>query len=304
MVNREPVGGRRTVATLVTLMVVGVLLMTLDVRSQGGGVVAIVRTGAQTLMAPLQKAAAFAVAPVVSMVESISSVANLREENIALRQELLEAQAQLNALLDVQVRVELLEQIFDLRTAGIDLGRTVANVIGRPDAFDGALIIDKGTAHGIAMNQPVVDPFNNVVGTVRSVTRWTATVVPITATRQGLTVIIGDQEGSLISQTGSELMRLESFTARDPVLVGDRVLTSAGSLRFPSGWPVGEVVEDAAPTVDGLTAMVRPYVNPDLLRLVVVLAWPPDPVRAAASPTTTTTSTTIPGDSTTTTEGG
>lgn len=303
MVSREPTT-RRTLATLVTLIIVGVLLMTFDVRNQGGGLVTVLRTGTQTLMAPLQKAASFVVTPVVAMVESISSVANLREENIALRQELLEAQAQLNALQDVQVRVELLEQIFDLRTSGIDLGRTVANVIGRPDALDGALIIDKGTSHGIAMNQPVVDPFGSVVGTVRSVTPWTATVVPITATRQGLTVLVGDQEGSLISQTGSETMRLESLTAREAVLVGDRVLTSAGSLRFPSGLPVGEVIADAAPTVDGLTAMVRPFVNPDLLRLVVVLAWPPDPVSAAAPPTTsTTTSTTIPEETTTTAEG-
>lgn len=301
MLNPEP-PGRRALATLGTLLVLGVLLMTYDVRSQGTGVVGVLRTGTQTLVAPLQKGASFVVTPVVDLVNSLSSVANLREENLALRQELLEAQAELNSMRDLRVRVELFEKIFDLRAAGSDLGRTVANVIGRPDAIDGALIIDKGTSHGIAMNQPVVDSFGNVVGTVRSVTPWTATVVPITATRQGLTVVVGEQEGSLISQTGSPLMRFESLTARGPVLDGDPVLTSSGSLRFPSGWRVGQVVEDASPTLGGLTVMVRPFVNPDTLRLVVVLAWPPDPVTASTDPTTTT-STTIPDEETTTTEG-
>jgi len=291
-VNREP--GGRTLATMITLIVVGVLLMTLDVRSQGTGVVSVLRTGAQTLVAPLQRATSFVVAPVIDLVESVSNVANLREENEALRRSLRDAEAQLHATSDLLVRLELFEQIYDTRSAGLDIGSVVANVMGRPDSMDGALIIDKGTAHGIAVNQPVVDSLGYVVGTVRSVTSWTATIVPITTTRQGLTVIVGDQQGSLVSQTGSPLMRLESLLALDPVRVGDRVLTSAGSLRFPAGLAVGEIVEDATPTLDGLVAMVRPFVNPDLLRVVVVLAWPPDPVSAVTVPTTTTT--TIPGE--------
>lgn len=302
MLNREPTG--RTLATMVTLLVVGILVMTLDVRSQGTGVTAVLRTGAQTLVAPLQKAASFAVTPVVDLVDSMSNVANLREENIALRRALLEAEAELHAHRDLMVRIELFEQIYDLRAAGIDIGTTVANVIGRPDAMEGAFIIDKGTAQGIAANQPVVDSLGYVVGTVRSVTRWNATIVPITTTRQGMTVIVGDQQASLMTQTGSSLMKLESLLAQQPVSAGDRVLTSAGSLRFPAGLAVGEVVEDASPTLDGLTTTVRPFVNPEVLRLVVVLAWPPDPVSAVTPPTpssSTTTSTTLPPEDTTTT---
>src|SRR5690606_3179663 len=91
----------------------------------------------------------------------------------------------------------------------------------------------------------------------------------------------------------SALMRYESLMAQNPVSVGDRVHTSAGSLRFPAGLFVGEVAEAATPALDGLTTTVRPFVNPDLLRVVVVLAWPPDPLTAVAT-TTTTTSTTVP----------
>jgi rod shape-determining protein MreC len=270
------------------LIVIGVLLMTFDVRSQGTGVVGVLRTGTQSVVAPLQKAAAFAVRPVVDLVDSLSHMASLREENMALQAELVEARAELNSMQDLEVRLELLEQIYDMKAAGSEIGRTVANVIGRPDGLEESLIIDKGTDHGIAVGQPVVDTNGYVVGSVSSVTSGSATVVPIISKRQGLTVIVGDQEGSLISQPGSELMKLEVYSAREPVLADERVLTSAGSLSFPAGWPIGIVADDAAPVVDVVTTTVLPFVNPRTLRLVVVLAWPPDPVTAVADPATPT----------------
>jgi cell shape-determining protein MreC len=154
MLSREP--GDRTLPTFITLLVIGVLLMTFDVRSEGGGVTGVLRTGAQTIVAPLQKAAAFAVNPVVDMIDSLTNVATLREQNIALQRELAEAEAALIAVDDDLARLELYEQLYDLETTGSDIGRTVAQVIGQPDAFDGALIIDKGTSDGIGVGQPVV----------------------------------------------------------------------------------------------------------------------------------------------------
>ncbi|MFV1961087.1 MAG: rod shape-determining protein MreC [Acidimicrobiia bacterium] len=281
--------------------------MTFDVRLQGGGVVGVLRTGTQTIVAPMQKAASYAVNPVADVIDSLSNLSNLREENIALRRELTEAEAALVGVQDQLARLEHFEQLYDMETAGNEIGRTVANVIGRPDAFDAALIIDKGTSDGLVVGQPVVDTNGYVVGTVRSVTGGSATIVPITADRQGLTVIVGDQIGSLLSQVATDEMRLEVLDAREPVLAGDRVLTSAVSASFPAGLPVGVVIGDAVPRIDVLTTAVALFVKPDTLRLVVVLAWPPDPITASSgevigpAETTTTTSET---STTTTTDRG
>lgn len=273
--------------------------MTFDVRLEGGGVVGTLRSGTQSVVSPLQKVAAYAVNPIADVIESMSNITNLREENVILRRELAEAEAALVSVQDQIARLEYFEQLYGMELAGEEIGRTVANVIGRPDAFDAALIIDKGTAHGVVVNQPVVDTNGYVVGTVKSVTRGSATIVPITADRQALTVIVGDQVGSLLSQVVSDEMRLEILDAREPVLVGDRVLTSAVSTSFPAGLPVGTITSDSAPALDILTSTVQPFVNPETLRLVVVLAWPPDPVSITADdslvvldPTTTTSSTT------------
>lgn len=277
MLSQEPRG--RTTPTLITLIVIGFLLMTFHVRLDGGGVVGAMRSGVQTLVSPLQEAAAFVVTPVADLIDSASNIASLREENIVLRAELAQAEADLVALQDQLARLETFEQLYELDSAGSELPRTVSNVIGRPDAFDQALIIDKGSADGIAPGQPVIDTNGFVVGTVQSVSGGIATVVPIMVGPSGVRVMVGDQIGVLTPQIGSEVMnlRLDIFTARDPVLIGDRVVTSPGSVSFPAGLPVGRVVEDAAPVADSLTTTVEPFADPDTLRLVVVLAWPPDP---------------------------
>lgn len=304
MLSREPQG--RTTPTLITLIVLGVLLMTFHVRLDGGGIVGVIRSGAQSIVAPIQDAAGFVVTPVADTIDSLSNIASLREENLALRAQLAVSEAALVSLQDQLARLETFERLYELDIAGGELGRTVANVIGRPDAFDEALIIDKGTSDGIAQGQPVIDSNGYVVGSVQNVTSGSATVVPVMVGRSGVKVMVGDQIGVLMPQVNSELMRLEIFGAREPVLAGARVLTSSASVSFPAGWPVGRVVEDAAPISDALTTSVQPFANPDTLRVVVVLAWPPDPITATdhglfvPSEETTTTE----GTTTTTTESG
>ena len=302
MLNREP--GDRTLPTLITLLVIGVLLMTFDVRLGGGGVVGVLRSGVQAIVNPLQQVASYVVNPVADMVDSLSNVATLREENLALRRELAEVDAALIGVQDQLARLELFEQLYEMEAAGTELGRTIANVIGRPDQV--AFIIDKGTSDGVAVGQPVIDTNGFVVGSVRTVTGGSATVVPITAGPEGVTVLIGEQIGILFPQIASDEMRLEILDARFPVLATDKVLTSAASIRFPAGLPVGEVLHDAAPTVGALTTTVLPYADPDTLRIVIVLAWPPDPIGAVTgvdpgpvgttTTTTETTSTTVTGD--------
>jgi cell shape-determining protein MreC len=111
-------------------------------------------------------------------------------------------------------------------------------------------------------------------------------------------VLVGSQTGTLLSRPfSSELsleMDLDVFDAREPVLAGDRVLTSAASTDYPAGLPVGEVLADASPESTSLSTTVRPFVDAESLRFVVVLAWPPDPVTAATDDT-------VPEDTTVTT---
>jgi rod shape-determining protein MreC len=308
--DRQP-RSDRALPTFITLVVLGILLMTFHVRLEGGGVVDVLRSGTQAIVSPVQRGVSYVVNPIADAVEGLGDIAGLREENRALKAALEESQAQLIAVEDQLARLQLFEALYGLDELESDLGRTVANVIGRPDPFDVGLIIDRGSIHGIVVGQPVIDSNGFVVGSVSSVTPFSSTVVPITGRREGLAVLVGSQIGDLASQAGSSEMRLDIRDAREPVLAGSRVLTSAQSVLFPAGLPVGEVVSDAALATASVSTTVRPYVEVDTLRLVIVLAWPTDLNSASGEDeiqtevtTTTLGETTTTGDATTTTEGG
>lgn len=294
-------GPNRTLPTLVTLLVVAILLMTFDIRLQGQGVVGVLRGGTQTLIAPLQRAATIVVDPVADFFDGLADISSLRETNDALRAELAESQRRLAETEDALARLETLERLYDLDLDETDAARTPANVIGRPDQFDLAFQIDKGVNDGVIEGQPVVDVNGFVAGTVTDASPNTAIVVPITASRNQLTVLVGSQAGLLEANPGSSEMTLRVFDARIPVNEGDQVVTAADT--FPPGLAVGEVVEEVSPQSTALAARVSPFVDVDDLRVVVVLAWPPDPTSATTT-TSTTTTTTVPVDTTDTTGEG
>lgn len=291
----------RTLPTFVTLLVVAILLMTFDVRLQGEGVVGVMRGGAQTLLSPLQRAATVVVDPLAGFLDGLGDITSLRETNDALRTELAQAQADLAEAGDDLARLETLERLYDLDLDGTEVARTPANVIGRADQFDLAFQIDKGINDGILEGQPVIDSFGFVVGTVSDASPNTAIVVPIIGSRNQVTVLVGSQTGLLEANPGSAEMTLHVFDARASVEAGDQVLTAAST--FPSGLAVGEVVEEADPESNALQATVRPFVDVEALRVVVVLAWPPDPTEMTTTTTTVAPTTTVPGDSTPTTGG-
>lgn len=278
--------------TFITLVVLAMLLMTLDIRSAGEGVVGTMRGGVQTLLAPLQRGANVVMDPVADFLDGVSDITSLRETNEALRAELARAQAAQAEVADDLARLEALEALHDLDLDTTDVGETPANVIGRADQFDLAFQIDKGVSDGVIEGQPVVDVYGFVVGRVAEASPNTAIVLPVMASRNAVTVLVGSQTGLLSANPGSAVMTLEIFDARTRVREGDQVVTAANT--FPAGLAVGEVLESASPRSTALTTTVAPFVDVESLRVVVVLAWPPDPTSV------TITTTTVPGSTDTT----
>ncbi|HEY7565333.1 MAG TPA: rod shape-determining protein MreC [Acidimicrobiia bacterium] len=297
MIDREP-HRDRSLPTFITLVVAAFLLMTFDIRVAGGDVASGIRSGALQLLAPLQRVAAVVVDPIADLAESLAGLASLRAENSALKAEVARLQAEVASTQNLQARLEVLEQVNDLEILSPDIPRTLANVFGRPDTLGSSFIIDKGSDHGIAVGHPVLDPFGYVVGKVVEVAPGYATVVPITQDREAVTVLVDGQVGILTSHVGSEVLTLEVFDAIEPLQAGDLVVTSAVSVSFPQGLPVGEVTEDVDLEGTALSADVQPFADPDDLQVVVVITWPPEP-----GPSTATTATTLAGTVTTTTGG-
>ena len=285
----------RSVPLFVTLLVIAFVIMTLDVRASGGGALDTIRTGASRLIAPVQTVASAVVDPVARLVENLSDVAGLRDENAALRAELAGAQAELAAVEQDRARLEVLEEMLGLELDVEELVRTNANVIGRSDSIDELLTIDRGEESGILPGHPVLDQNGYVVGRILDSWNGGAHVVPLIRDVEGITVTVGDQFGTLQPVIGSADMVLNVLESARAVEVGDQVVTSQLSISFPRGLPVGEIVEASRPQGQTLTARVRPFTETDRLEAVVVIAWPPDPAAVAGQDTagSTTTSTTL-----------
>jgi len=274
----------RSLPTFITLVVVAVLFMTFDVRLQGEGVVSVMRGGVQTLLAPLQRAATVVIDPVADFMDGLSDIASLRETNEALRAELARAQAALAEAGDDLARLETLEALYDLELEALEVAKTPANVIGRPDQFDLAFQIDKGVSDGVIEGQPVIDTYGFAVGLVTEASPHTAIVVPLHASRNRTSVLVGSQTGLLGSNPGSPEMTLDIFDARTSVDAGDQVVTAANM--FPPGIAVGEVIADASPQSTALQASVLPFTDVESLRVVVVLAWSPGTNAPPVTPST------------------
>jgi rod shape-determining protein MreC len=275
----------RSVPLFVTLLVIAFVIMTIDVRSSGAGTLDTVRNGASRLIAPVQTVGAAIVDPVARLVENLSDIAGLRNENAALRAELARAQAELAAVDQDRARLEVLEEMLGLELAAEQLVRTNANIIGRSDSIDELLTIDRGEEAGILPGHPVLDHNGYVVGRILDSWIGGAQVVPLIRDVEGITVTVGDQFGTLQPVIGSSQMVLSVLESARAVEVGDQVVTSQLSLSFPRGLPVGEIVEASRPQGQTLTASVLPFTDTNRLEAVVVIAWPPDPAAAAADDT-------------------
>jgi rod shape-determining protein MreC len=289
--------------TFISLLALALMLMTLDIRAQGGGLLGTIRNGANGVLKPFQVVASFVVDPLADFVSNLGDLTALRAENEALRAELADNQAIQATYEDKLARLEELEALLSLQLDLKDIASTPANVIGRTDSFDLTFRIDKGEESGVVAGNPVVDANGYLVGRVLESGPGFAIVVPLVADIEAATVSVGDQVGSLSGVLGSDdQLVLDVFDQAGPVLAGQQVVTSPQSFAYPPSIPVGEIVADATPVGRALTVRVRAFVDVRSLRAVLVLAWP-DP-KAAISDDIPTPTTTIPATTTTTGAGG
>lgn len=285
--------------TFVTLVAISLMLMTLDVRSQSEGVMGTIRSGANQLVEPVEKAAAFVVDPLADFFENVVALGDLRNENQALRAELAVLQAESATTADKLERLTELERLLRVELDVKGIASTPANVIGRTDSFDLTFRIDKGEESGVVAGNPVVDANGYLVGRVLESGRGYAIVVPLVADIEAVTVTVGDQVGSLRAVIGSDNRHfLDVFDQAAPVLAGQQVVTSTQSFAFPPSIPVGEIAEDSIPVGRALSAPVRGFVDVRRLRFVLVLAWPDPSVAIADDDASISTTTTSPVSST------
>jgi rod shape-determining protein MreC len=301
-----PQSGRRlnrVTILFLSLVAVGFIIATFDVRSADDSVGDVLREGTQSTFTPLQKAVDWVATPIVGFFDGIANLAGLRQENDRLHDQVRDLEAQ------VRETDALEEQVLQLELInGLEIGEELSTVTARiyssgSTAFDHIRVIDKGANDGIVVGQAVVDE-DGLVGRIDLVSANDARIRLITDPLVAVGVRIqSTNETGIVTGRGSGPLRLEMYRASQPVSEGDLVITDGS--RFPPGIVVGTVGRSAEAEVG---FVLRTEVKPapqmsqiDYVKVVVGFA-PIDPAIEDGSAvdgitnTSTTTTTTVSGD--------
>ena len=175
----------------------------------------------------------------------------LKEENAALKKQLAEMEAAIRQAEKDSAENERLKQLLGLKAQRPDLTsdlqaamiteHTVTN-------WTSSLTIDKGTRHGLEVNDCVISETGALVGLISEVgTNW-ATVLTLVDTDTSLgaqvfrTSDLGLAQGNF-SLMGEKRLRLEYLPADCSLLGGDLVVTSGLGGFYPAGLVIGAVAE-------------------------------------------------------------
>lgn len=265
----------RATALFISLLAVGFLVATFDVRASGDSATTVLRGGVQELAEPIQGGIDFLVRPVVGFVDGVSNVAGLRDQNERLEAEVQRLEARLRETAALERRVAELEAISDLAPPE-GLATVTARIYsGGTSTFDQVRFINKGSSDGVIAGQAVIDE-SGLVGRVDLVTGSSARVRLITDPLVSVGVRIQDtNQTGAVTGRGDDVLQLDMFDATAPATEG-AVLITDGS-RFPPGVVVGFIRETREANVGfALRTTVDPAAAFSELDFVkIVVGWSP-----------------------------
>jgi rod shape-determining protein MreC len=269
---------RRTRVVLGVLLIIAIALITLDFRDGGASPA---RNVGADIFGPIERVTHDVTDPVASLFDSVtggpsaqSTIANLQQENAALRAQLSSAQLSKTAR-------QQLTQLLQLDAGGYRI--MAANVIAAGGDYSDTVTLDVGRSDGIKQDETVLNG-SGFVGTVIQVSEDTSTVLladdasSVTGVQLQGSGEIGAVTGTGKSTSGSAMLRLTLFDANAVLEPGQQVDTyaSVGDQPEVPGVPVGTVVSvNSSPGSLTQTALVRPFVDFTALGVVGVVVQVP-----------------------------
>jgi rod shape-determining protein MreC len=231
--------GPSPLARFTLFAMLSVMLMVADVYQN---YLVVLRQAVAVVVTPLQRLANSPSVLAGRVDDFFISQAYLQKENSQLQQQELQHAAQLQGYQAMQAENAYLRKLLDARQRSTQTLILAEILYAGRDPFSHKIIIDKGTTHGIAAGQPVVDD----IGVIGQVTRAypfssEATLltdkdqaIPIEIVRNGMRAIAFGQ-----GQDGT--LGLAFMPMNADVQPGDTVVTSGIDGTYPPGLPVAVV---------------------------------------------------------------
>jgi rod shape-determining protein MreC len=233
----------RTRYVLVLLVLAAITLVTIDERSNGGGVLKDIRSRAHDIFAPVQHATHSALRPVGDFFSGALHYGDLKRENALLRNELAQEQQTVLAAQNAKQQNQVLLQLQHLDYVAA-IPRVTAQVTDLASSnFEQTIQLNRGTGNGVAVGMPVVSGAG-LVGRIVIVSARTSTVLLLTDPTFSVGVRL-DQQGDPGVATGTGQGSPITVNPLNTVVKLKRgALLETSGLQgetFPPGIPVGRV---------------------------------------------------------------
>lgn len=267
-------------AKVVFFSLVALILLVADSRLRSLGAI---RQVVGTALYPLQVVAMLPRDAAYMVGDYFSSVSALQTENRNLKQQQV-------------ANAQVLQQVQQLSAENVQLRKLLAANERLPvksvmseilydarDAFTRKIIVDRGSNHGVAPGQPVIDDLG-VVGQVTRVFPFTAEVTLLTDKDQAIPVqVVRSGLRSIVYGKGhSGALDLRFMPATSDIKTGDILVTSGIDGVYPPGLAVAKVTQVESKSSDAFARIVcQPLAGIDRNRQLLILLseskFPPRP---------------------------
>jgi len=279
----KPRRSRRTLTTLVVLLLISVTVISLDESGRTHSLISGVKSVASDVFSPLRSGVDGVLRPVGDFFAGAVNYGALQQENQKLRSEI--GKLQLGAAETSHEKQEL-EQLDELlRSHNLTSIKTLKTVTAQtiaigPSNFTATITIDKGRSQGVAVTDPVVGG-GGLVGKVVYASHDTSTVQLLTAGQStvGVTFAGSHYYATIDGQGPGKALKAEFISPTTPVHVGEEMFTNGlQGAEFPKGIPVAQVT--SVHLVVGATqktVLARPLADLQTLAYVQVVQWGASP---------------------------
>jgi rod shape-determining protein MreC len=230
---------------LLIFVALAIVVITLDFR-EGPGPLDRARDVSSAILAPIQRGFTAVTRPIGNFFSSLADIANLRDENTRLEEELEQAEAEIAEAKAIREENIILRGHLDLEASWLTMDRVTVSVIGRaPSNYKWAYYIDKGRNDGILPDMAVV-AVEGLVGKVIEADADNAVILVLVDPAAAVRARIEDgrDPGLLRGRGADQELFLDLITTTSEVEIGDEVITAGlDNGIYPPGIPIGTVTE-------------------------------------------------------------
>jgi rod shape-determining protein MreC len=266
---------------VVVLVSISLAVITLDYREGQTGPLAGLGRTALAAMAPLQQAVTTVTRPIGDFFSGLVHLPSLENDNQQLRRENDALSAQIAAATDLRSQLEQLSALLGLKETLAPTSIPAVVIANGLSNFRYTITINKGSADGVAMDQPVVTGAADapiLVGKVVNVSVSSAEVQLIIDRNSAVAGRLSvSHESGLVQGQGEGELRMSLVTPGTVVQGDETVVTQGYEVNGQRGlYPPGLLIGEVSHVIPGTSDLqefvtVRPAIDFSSLEFVLVL---------------------------------